>query len=320
MSPSAIRAANESPHELLCPFINGIRRLAANEILKPAQVLGPFTRSDDYDEEVLKDAISEIEAPDMIIAANVINLNKYQLINPNACTAGMKAALRDFQLLQSEVKDLKVRCQVLLNRLVSTLSLEESRKSIEQSNSTKQLTQLAYVFLPLSLSASVFGMNTRELRDPRLWMFFATSAVLLLASLIFWFVVAWISTLDTYRNLLNIGKLFLVLLKLFLIAPAHATTIMLFALCHTTSKSLVVLVHIGVAERLWSKKDAPPLDIDLYRCVGQESRGQRFWLRKVLEVQSFAATPGWCEKYFWQRSRRQQAAPQGTSPQVFVSV
>ena len=307
MSPSAIRAANQSPHDFFCPFITGIRGMVANEILKSERTLHAFSKPSDYNQESLQEAIADIEAEDVILAANVTSLDKYQSTNDSACTAGMQAALRDLKALQMEVKDRKERAQVLWNRLVSTLALTESRQSIEQSNSTKQLTQLAYVFLPLSLSTSVFGMNTTELQDTRLWMFFATASILLMMSVVLWFVFGWISAPDTYNNILGIGISYLVLLKFVLIAPTHAITMILFALCHTTIKTRLTLIHIGVWERLWNKEEPQPTGIDLHRFLGQESQWERYWLQKVLEVQSLAAIPRWHEKYFWQRSRRRES-------------
>lgn len=46
-----------------------------------------------------------------------------------------------------------------LNYEASIASLKESRLGIQQNQSVKRLTQLAFVFIPMSLVASVFGMN-----------------------------------------------------------------------------------------------------------------------------------------------------------------
>jgi len=41
-------------------------------------------------------------------------------------------------------------------------SLEESRRAIEQAEKVKRLTLLAFFFVPLSFTASIFGMNFKE--------------------------------------------------------------------------------------------------------------------------------------------------------------
>lgn len=97
----------------------------------------------------------------------------------------MSTVLKDLELLQSTIEGHQGRVHELINRLVSTLALKESRKSIEQSTSVKRLSQLAYIFLPLSLSTSVFGMNIVELQNIQLWVFFATVSISVLVSLIF---------------------------------------------------------------------------------------------------------------------------------------
>ena len=112
--------------------------------------------------------MSDIGFEYLIAKANPTNLSEYLQTNANAQTLSMQAAVRDLEFLHTKIKDHKERAQMLWNQLVSTLALKESRKSIEQSVSTKQLTQLAYVFLPLSLSTSAFGMNTVELQNTRL--------------------------------------------------------------------------------------------------------------------------------------------------------
>jgi Mg2+ and Co2+ transporter CorA len=46
---------------------------------------------------------------------------------------------------------------------VAALSLEESRKAIGQCKSLGRLTQLAFLFLPLTFATGVFGMNITPL-------------------------------------------------------------------------------------------------------------------------------------------------------------
>ena len=55
--------------------------------------------------------------------------------------------------------------------------LLESRKAIEQARSVARLTFLAFLFIPLSFTASFFGMNFREFVGDGLsiWVWFVTS-------------------------------------------------------------------------------------------------------------------------------------------------
>ncbi|KAL9586732.1 MAG: hypothetical protein Q9203_003756 [Teloschistes exilis] len=60
-------------------------------------------------------------------------MDKYLNAHPEARTPAMPAALENLRMVQGMSKDQLNRCQMLTSRLVSIMSLEESRRSIEQS-------------------------------------------------------------------------------------------------------------------------------------------------------------------------------------------
>ena len=61
----------------------------------------------------------------------------------------------------------------------SEASLEESRRGIQQNHSVKRLTQLAFVFIPLSFITSTFGMNVDVLTgDKAKWWTVLIGAVI----------------------------------------------------------------------------------------------------------------------------------------------
>ena len=64
--------------------------------------------------------------------------------------------------------------------LMSSISVRDSQLSIEQSQRATRLTQLAFIYAPLSFVAGVFGMNVREINATGLsiWVFFVTLAVI----------------------------------------------------------------------------------------------------------------------------------------------
>ncbi len=136
-----------------------------------------------------------------ISRVDLTNLENYMKVHPTGRTLAMSIALKDLKFLQSTIKGHQNRIHVFVNRLVSTLALKESRKSIEQGTSTKHLTQLAFIFLPLSLSTSAFGINTVELQNIQVWVFFVTASVSLLISLIHWLMFGWVSKLTTTKLL-----------------------------------------------------------------------------------------------------------------------
>ena len=195
MSPSAIKAANESPNDFFCPWITGIHRSIAEKWMMSERALDPLTQAKKFDEESLEQITLDIEFLNFTLRQNIANLKNYLEVHPLARTAAMLATLRDLESLQSVIEGHQQRAYAFMNRAVSILALRESRKSIEQSRSTKHLTQLAYIFLPLSLSTSAFGMNIVELQNIQLWVFFATAGVSLVSSLILWLAFGWVSKL-----------------------------------------------------------------------------------------------------------------------------
>jgi Mg2+ and Co2+ transporter CorA len=92
--------------------------------------------------------------------------------------------IRDFDDLLRQSEAVQRTLRDYLSRHVGMKSLEESRmavlesrKSIEQAESVKRLTQLAFVFLPLNLATSLFGMNMTEFGTGNLhiWVFVAVA-------------------------------------------------------------------------------------------------------------------------------------------------
>jgi Mg2+ and Co2+ transporter CorA len=75
--------------------------------------------------------------------------------------------------------------------LMSSVSVAETQNaakqaklSMEQAERTAKLTQLAFVYIPLTFVTSIFGMNVRELVDPVLpvWVCFVTLVVVAAAT------------------------------------------------------------------------------------------------------------------------------------------
>lgn len=62
----------------------------------------------------------------------------------------------------------------------------EARKAIQEAEQTRRLTLLAFFYLPLTFTTSVFGMNIRDLRqgDKSIWIAFVTGFVVLTLSVI----------------------------------------------------------------------------------------------------------------------------------------
>ncbi|KIV97269.1 hypothetical protein PV10_01037 [Exophiala mesophila] len=69
------------------------------------------------------------------------------------------------QQLLREISRIQERLDKTLITLVSSLSVVESRRAIVEAESVSKLTELAFVFIPLSFAGTFFGMQVRQL-DP----------------------------------------------------------------------------------------------------------------------------------------------------------
>lgn len=93
--------------------------------------------------------------------------------NPDFDSEEMRAIYNDFQSLLRDVGACKEDVIEVSNLLVSNMSIlvsqkqiVESEKQLQESESITKLTELAFFFVPLALSATLFGMQV-EVRSRR---------------------------------------------------------------------------------------------------------------------------------------------------------
>lgn len=82
---------------------------------------------------------------------------------PHAGTTRVGFHMNTLRELLEEARSVEALLRDTLQLHIGNVALEESRHSIRQAKSVGRVTFLAYVFLPLSLITSFFGMNIQEL-------------------------------------------------------------------------------------------------------------------------------------------------------------
>lgn len=96
--------------------------------------------------------------------------------------------LIEHQRLLDETRRDSLRLQLQ----ASLLSIEESRKGIEQSKQVGRLTQLAFVFIPLTFVTGVFGMNITPFGGTApLWKFWVTAGTISGIAFIIGLMTVW---------------------------------------------------------------------------------------------------------------------------------
>ena len=103
---------------------------------------------------------------------------------------GLKELYQDFEHFAREVSTLKQQSNQFLEQQVTKLALQDTRIQMQEARDLKRITYLAFVFVPLSLISSFFGMNVKELDSGStpVWVFAVTAiATLACATFVAWF-------------------------------------------------------------------------------------------------------------------------------------
>lgn len=100
----------------------------------------------------------------------------------------IKGLLEDYEELHVRCIDLSKMCTRGITLAMNKATIEESRKAIEQSGRLKKLTLLATLFIPLSFSSSLFGMNIDLLGQSKVkfWWFLVLCVPITLFAYIFY--------------------------------------------------------------------------------------------------------------------------------------
>ena len=160
-----------------------------------------------YDRAVLEGHIAHLRGIIDIIrergTAPLNSTDRHAWPRANKTTPGGQAdrALEAAKLLEKTFAGLLLRSEQLLTRyrdgmnvLMNRATMVEANKSLVQAKEVAKLTKLAFVYIPLSFTASFFGMNLSPLNGgggssgggnhyPSLWVWFAVSLPVLIISL-----------------------------------------------------------------------------------------------------------------------------------------
>ncbi|KAF7182464.1 hypothetical protein CNMCM7691_002034 [Aspergillus felis] len=94
-----------------------------------------------------------------------------------ATSEGNPDIIRNVADLFQEIDQMLTRLRRASSSLTSNMGLLDSRRSIDEAHAVTRLTELAFLFIPLSFSASIFGMQIEPLKDSGapLWTFFVVA-------------------------------------------------------------------------------------------------------------------------------------------------
>lgn len=94
------------------------------------------------------------------------------------------SAKKIFAKLQRRIPNVRQRTKNADTSLLTTMSLVESKRGIAEAESITKLTELAFFFIPLTFSASIFSMQIKELSasDTSITLFIIVAVLITLGS------------------------------------------------------------------------------------------------------------------------------------------
>ncbi|KAL8895772.1 MAG: hypothetical protein Q9207_008016 [Kuettlingeria erythrocarpa] len=109
---------------------------------------------------------------------------------------------KDFEVILAELADLHERAERIMSVVTAVMSIEESKKALQQDRSLARLTYLAVTFVPLSFISSFFSMSddVTKLRQT-FWIYFSVAIPVTLLALV---IVRFSdSVVDLYRSVIR---------------------------------------------------------------------------------------------------------------------
>jgi hypothetical protein len=110
--------------------------------------------------------------------------------------------IQDLQRLYGDAIKLEAFLMETFQLLMSSISMQHSQASIEQTRRSARLTQLAFIYVPLSFVTGIFGMNIKELNGSvlDLWVVFVCVIAVVLATAIVFLFLHYFSAKPTARR------------------------------------------------------------------------------------------------------------------------
>ena len=193
----------ELAHDPLCALTEVFRLIAASEaqflemcsLVLEKNIDGDFSQASTKQEAtrlILVDLQKILERHSTRIAAIVEFLRNDDCLDvprsdSDVTRTSIKFLHRDFEYLLQSIRDHISRCIHELNTMMSEISVNEARRGMDQARRAFKFTVLAALYIPLSFTCSLFGMNFVQFNDiahgVRAWM--ALTIPLFVLSLLF---------------------------------------------------------------------------------------------------------------------------------------
>lgn len=171
MDLETIKVFNRQPLEFLTPLLTLFRQAFAAGLQNLRTQYRPIaaqTHATESHERMLLELWVQARRDIEMFSTTTRSIESYVSKNmadknDGSGSSTIEDALKDYMRILAQAREDEAYMKDRLSVNVGALSLIESRNSIAQSRSTGRVTFLAFIFLPLSLVTSFFGMNIQEL-------------------------------------------------------------------------------------------------------------------------------------------------------------
>ncbi len=242
---------------------------------------------------------------DMSISTALVNTRNFAREHQVAGSKEMLNVVTELEnssLQSAKTKDL---LEKHMQRQVASLSLVESRKSIQMTNSVTLLTRLAFVFIPLSFSTSLFGINVRELGTGTVSIsaFVGTAIAVTGSTFLVWWFAGYLT--DRMRTVWGF------VMRLSLNSPWLALILAAFLLFGQHIQDHGTLVSLSAQDELlhWIDKDFRGQSLFEARFITRS----KAWQARLCPVQDFVNNRDWRSDYAFPRWLRSYRAVFGSS-------
>ena len=103
------------------------------------------------------------------------------------CEEAAQNLQRDVEYLINRAEAIRLRSERSITLSMGVASIEDARRGIQQNQNVLKFTVIAAIYVPLSFTASLFGMNFRELGqgNKSVWWYIVVSAPIFSLSVAF---------------------------------------------------------------------------------------------------------------------------------------
>jgi Mg2+ and Co2+ transporter CorA len=163
-----------------------IKQISFAELREPSVEINSRLHDCRQDLEYLRDGVMNIHKHETPGDVNAI-LALFDDLKPGDSSSGVTR--NAFKQLDQDVSNLSAFLMDSFQLLMSTIATLDAQTSLEQANRGSRLTQLAFIYIPLSFVTGIFGMNLKEINGSPLSAWVTVVSLFILAlftAIIFW--------------------------------------------------------------------------------------------------------------------------------------